>query len=110
MVRSFAEKEVDPQAEQADREERFNLGLFRRLGELELLGITVGEDAGGAGMDAVAAVIAHEELAAADPGLTLAYLAHSMLFANNLNVNGSDEQRKRFLPDASASRRGRVQE
>ncbi len=100
LVRSFAEREVDQQAESSDREERFNLPLFRRLGDLGLLGITVEERFGGAGLDPVAAVIAHEELSAADPGFTLAYLAHSMLFANNLQVNGSDRQREKYLPDA----------
>jgi isovaleryl-CoA dehydrogenase len=63
-----------------------------------LLGITVPEEYGGAGMDAVAAVIAHEELSASDPGFALAYLAHSMLFVNNLAVNGSEEQKKKYLP------------
>ena len=82
-VRRFAENEVEPQALEFDRDERFNLPLFRRLGELGLLGITAPERFGGAGMDAVSAVIAHEELAAADPGFCLAYLAHSMLFVNN---------------------------
>lgn len=99
MVRRFAEKEVSPQAEAHDRDERFNLDLFRRLGsELGLLGVTVPERFDGSGMDAVAAVIAHEELSAADPGFCLAYLAHSMLFVNNLAINGNDEQRQRFLP------------
>ena len=100
LVRSFAERVVDPQAEASDRDERFNVELFRKLGEIGLLGITVEERFGGAGLDAVAAVIAHEELSAADPGFTLAYLAHSMLFANNLQINGSDEQRSKYLPDA----------
>ena len=100
LVRSFAENEVDPQAASFDHDERFNIQLFRKLGELGLLGVTVEERFGGAGLDPVAALIAHEELAAADPGFTLAYLAHSMLFANNLQVNGSDEQRSRYLPDA----------
>ncbi len=100
MVRDFAEKEVDPQAAASDRAETFNAGLFRTLGDLGLLGITVPERFGGSGMDATAAVIAHEELSAADPGFCLAYLAHSMLFVNNLAINGSDEQRARFLPGA----------
>jgi isovaleryl-CoA dehydrogenase len=104
LVRSFAEREVEPQAEVSDREERFNAELFGRLGELGLLGVTVEERFGGAGLDPVAAVIAHEELSSADPGFTLAYLAHSMLFANNLQINGSDEQRSRYLPDACAGR------
>jgi isovaleryl-CoA dehydrogenase len=105
LVRSFAEREVDPQAEASDHAERFNIELFRQLGELGLLGITVEERFGGAGLDAVAAVIAHEELSAADPGFALAYLAHSMLFANNLQVNGSDEQRSKYLPDACAGKK-----
>src|SRR5512139_1602375 len=104
LMRSFAEKEVDPQAERFDREERFNLDLFRRLGELGVLGVTVGERFGGAGLDATAAVIVHEELSACDPAFTLSYLAHSMLFANNLYVNGTDAQRARYLPDACAGR------
>jgi isovaleryl-CoA dehydrogenase len=104
MVRDFTAREVEPQAAEADRTETFNLPLFRRLGDLGLLGITVPERFGGAGMDAVAAVIAHEELSAADPGFCLAYLAHAMLFANNLNQNGDDEQRARWLPDACAGR------
>jgi isovaleryl-CoA dehydrogenase len=98
LVRDFTEREVDPQAAHHDRDERFNLPLFRRLGDLGLLGITVPTEYGGAGMDAVAAVIAHEELASADPGFTLAYLAHAMLFANNLARNGSPEQCARVLP------------
>jgi isovaleryl-CoA dehydrogenase len=98
LVRDFTEREVDPQAAQHDRDERFNLPLFRRLGDLGLLGITVPVDYGGAGMDATAAVIAHEELASADPGFTLAYLAHAMLFANNLARNGSAAQCARILP------------
>ncbi len=100
MVRSFAEREVDPQAEEHDRNEGFNLELFRKLGELGLLGITAPPQFGGSGMDAVAAVIAHEEISAADPGFCLAYLAHAMLFVNNLGVNGNDDQRARYLPDA----------
>ena len=90
MVRAFAERDVAPQAAEHDRAERFNLPLFRRLGDLGLLGITVDERFGGSGLDATAAVIAHEELAAADPGFTLSYLAHAMLFANNVNVNATD--------------------
>lgn len=100
MVRTFAEREVDPQAEEFDKSESFNIELFRKLGELGLLGITVPFEYGGAEMDATAAVIAHEELSAADPGFCLAYLAHSMLFVNNLAVNGTEEQKQKYLPGA----------
>lgn len=101
-VRSFVNAEVEPQALEFDRKEKFNLPLFRKLGELGLLGITVPEAYGGSGLDATAAVIAHEEIASSDPGFCLAFLAHSMLFANNLAVNGSEEQKKRVLPGACA--------
>jgi isovaleryl-CoA dehydrogenase len=100
MIRDFAEREVQPQALEYDRDEKFNHALFRSLGDLGLLGITVEEAFGGSEMDAIATVIAHEELSAADPGFCLAYLAHSMLFVNNLQHNGNDEQKKRFLPAA----------
>src|SRR5688500_13735382 len=82
-VRAFVASEVEPQALEHDRKEKFNLPLFRKLGEMGLLGITVPEQFGGSGMDAVAAVIVHEELSASDPGFCLAYLAHSMLCVNN---------------------------
>ncbi|CAI8188365.1 MAG: Acyl-CoA dehydrogenase [Methanobacteriota archaeon] len=98
MIRDFVESEVEPQAHEHDKHERFNLPLFRMLGEYGLLGITVPEEYGGSGLDATAAVIAHEEIAASDPGFGLAYLAHSMLFVNNLAQNGSEEQKARILP------------
>ena len=101
-IRSFVQSEVEPQALEHDRTEKFNLKLFRQLGELGLLGITVPEQYGGSGLDAVAAVIAHEEISASDPGFCLAYLAHSMLFVNNLAVNGSEEQKKKYLPGVSS--------
>lgn len=97
-MKSFTETEIEPQAHDYDRKEKFNLGLFRKVGDLGLLGITVPEQFGGAGMDATAAAIVHEEMSASDPGFCLAYLAHSMLCVNNLAVNGSDEQRHKFLP------------
>lgn len=95
---SFTKSEVEPQAHEYDRNEKFNLPLFRSLGELGLLGITVPEEFGGAGLDATAAVITHEELSFSDPGFCLAYLAHSMLMVNNLAINGSLEQKKKYLP------------
>ena len=98
MIRDFVESEVEPQAHEHDKHERFNLELFRMLGEYGLLGITVPEEYGGAGLDATAAVLAHEEISASDPGFGLAYLAHSMLFVNNLAQSGSEEQKARILP------------
>ena len=98
MIRDFVQEFVEPQAHEYDKKEQFNVELFRELGELGLLGITVPEEYGGAGLDAVAATIAHEELSYSDAGFGLAYLAHSMLFVNNLAYNGSEEQKMRILP------------
>lgn len=101
MVKSFVVSEVEPQAHQSDKQEKFNLPLFKKLSELGLLGITVPESYGGAGMDAVAVVIAHEEISASDPGFCLAYLAHTLLAVNNLAVNGSEAQKNKYLPGLS---------
>lgn len=97
MVRDFTKSQLESQAFTHDREERFNLELLKSLGEIGLLGITVSDEYGGSGMDATAAVIAHEELSYSDPGFCLAYLAHSMLLVNNFEVNASVDLKKRFL-------------
>jgi isovaleryl-CoA dehydrogenase len=101
-LREFVTREVEPQAAAHDRSERFNLALFRRAGELGLLGVTLPEEHGGAGLDAVAAVQVCEALSTADPGFALSVLAHAILFAQNLNVNGSEVQRARVLPKAAS--------
>lgn len=98
MVRDFVHSEVEPQAHKYDKEEKFNLALFKKLSALGLLGITVPEQYGGSGMDATAVVIAHEELSTSDPGFCLAYLAHTLLAVNNLAVNGSEAQKNKYLP------------
>jgi len=98
MVRDWTKEHVEPQALVHDREEKFNLPLLRSMGELGLLGLSAEEKYGGAGLDATACAIVHEELSASDPGFTLAYLAHSILFVNNLTFNGNEEQKARILP------------
>ncbi len=97
-VREFTRKEIEPQAEEYDRKGVLNQGLLRKVGELGLIGITIPEEFGGAGMDSTAAVIAHEEMCFSDPGFTLAYLAHALLFVNNLFYAANDDQRKRYIP------------
>jgi isovaleryl-CoA dehydrogenase len=97
-VRELVRKEVEPQAEEHDRSGTLNVALLRRLGELGLLGVTIPEADGGAGMDALASVIVHEELAYSDPGLALAYLTHALLFVNNFYYAATPEQRQRYLP------------
>jgi isovaleryl-CoA dehydrogenase len=101
-LREFVAREVEPQAAEHDRAERFNHALFRRAGALGLLGVTLPEALGGAGLDATAAVQVSEALSSSDPGFALAVLAHAILFAQNVNVNGSAEQRRRVLPKAAS--------
>lgn len=98
MVADFSRTHIDPQAAEYDLKGEMNKELFRKAAGLGLLGITVPESHGGAGMDALAATIVHHEMAKYDPGFTLAYLAHSMLFVNNFFWAGSEEQRARYLP------------
>ncbi|MFP6609584.1 MAG: acyl-CoA dehydrogenase family protein [Deltaproteobacteria bacterium] len=97
-VRRLTESEIEPQASDFDERAELNRSLLVRCAELGLLGLTVPEADGGAGMDATAAVIAHHEMARSDPGFTLAYLAHFVLFVNNFYNASSDEQRGRILP------------
>jgi isovaleryl-CoA dehydrogenase len=92
----FVAREVEPQAE------RFNHALFRSAGELGLLGVTIPEEYGGAGLDATASVQVCDALSTSDPGFALALLAHAVLFAQNVNVNGNDAQRKHVLPRAAS--------
>ncbi|RMD85088.1 MAG: isovaleryl-CoA dehydrogenase [Candidatus Dadabacteria bacterium] len=104
-VRRFTETEVEPQADEHDRTGALNTALLRRCGELGLLGLTVPAEDGGAGMDAVAAVIAHHELSKSDPGFALAYLAHAILFVNNFYNSSTPEQRRRILPGVLSGER-----
>ena len=98
MVAEFTQNEVEPQAAKHDELGTLNVELFRQLGELGLLGITIPDEDGGAGMDAVAAVIVHHELSKSDPGFCLAYLAHSMLFVNNFYFAAGPALRAKYLP------------
>ena len=98
MVRDFTQSQIEPQAEAFDESGTMNLPLFRAVGELGLLGVTIPERWGGAGMDATAAAIVHEEFSRSDPGFALAYLAHSMLFVNNFFHCSTGEQKKAWLP------------
>lgn len=90
LVRNFTAAEVEPQALEFNKHERLNVPLLQKLGELGLLGVCTDDKFGGAGMDAVAVCIAHEELSYSDPAFCLAYLAHSLLFVHNVDVNASD--------------------
>ena len=98
QVARFARERIEPQAAQADEEERFDKELFLDVArELGLFGVTVSEEDGGAGLDLIATVIALEELSRVDPGFGLSYLAHELLFVHNFDVNGSPEQKARYM-------------
>jgi isovaleryl-CoA dehydrogenase len=101
-LREFVTREVEPQAAEHDRSERFNHALFHRAGELGLLGVILPEEYGGAGLDATAAAQVLEALSSSDPGFALSVLAHAVLFAQNVNVNGNELQRKHVLPRAAS--------
>ena len=98
-VRQFSRAELGPKIEHLDAEEGFNRESFYKMGELGLLGITVKEEDGGAGLGAVEATITMEEMGAVDASTTLSYLAHAILCVNQIGANGSPEQKKKYLPD-----------
>lgn len=99
VVRAWTREHVEPQALAFNRVEQFNRSLLERMGsELGMLGPTVDEAYGGAGLDATAACVICEELSYSDPAFCLSYMAHSILFVHNLYTNGSDAQRLKFLP------------
>lgn len=98
VCREFARKEIAPYAEKHDTDETFNLEAFKKMGELGVLGITADPEYGGAGMGCTAATIVMEKFGKACPGLTLSYLAHSILAVNNIQSNASAEQKAKYLP------------
>ena len=97
-VFQFACNEVSPLADEMDINNSFPESLWKKLGSIGLLGITVDESYGGASMGYLAHVIAMEELSRASASVGLSYAAHSNLCLNQLNLNGTTEQKARYLP------------
>ena len=99
MVHRWAQARVKPMAIEIDRTNAFPAALWREMGALGLLGITVGEAYGGAGMGYLAHVVAVEEIARASASVALSYGAHSNLCVNQIALNGTPAQKARYLPD-----------
>src|SRR5512136_801639 len=97
-VRQFAREEIAPRAADVDRENHFPMDLWRKMGSLGLLGVTVDPRYGGAGMTYLEHVIAMEEISRASGAVGLAYGAHSNLCVNQIHRNGDEAQKLRYLP------------
>ena len=97
-VRDFAQSEIAPRAAEIDRTDQFPMDLWRRMGDLGVLGITVPEQYGGAAMGYLAHMVAMEEISRASASVGLSYGAHSNLCVNQINRNGNEAQKQKYLP------------
>jgi len=105
-ISKFANNELSEGARLRDQSGKFDKSLFSKAGrDLTMFGLTAPESYGGLGLDPVATVIACEELSRVDPAFGLSYLAHEVLFINNLCNCGNDDQKSRYLPDTISGKK-----
>ncbi len=97
-VHAFSEKEIAPRADHIDRENLFPADLWRKFGDMGLLGITIPEEYGGSGMGFLAHMVAMEEISRASGSVGLSYGAHSNLCVQNIFHNGNEAQRRKYIP------------
>ncbi|MEN9316695.1 MAG: hypothetical protein RIS35_3088 [Pseudomonadota bacterium] len=97
-LQQFTAAEITPRAGQIDRDDQFPMDLWRKFGELGVLGMTVPEEYGGTDMGYVAHIVAMEEISRGSASVGLSYGAHSNLCVNQINRNGTEDQKRRYLP------------
>ena len=98
LVHRFAQDQIKPLAGDVDRDNQFPVQLWKQLGDLGVLGVTVDEEFGGVGLGYLAHTVVIEEIARASASVSLSYGAHSNLCVNQISLNGTPEQKQKYLP------------